>query len=45
MTPFDAGYEAFLDGQDIDSNPFEPETDDWEDWRRGWYSASDGDLT
>lgn len=44
MVPFDQGYEAFLDGQDVDANPFELETDEWLDWRRGWYSASDGDL-
>lgn len=44
MVPFQAGYEAYLEGDDLDTNPFELESDEWLDWRRGWYAAADGDL-
>ena len=41
---FDKGYQAFLDGQDVLDNPFQENSDEWEEWEAGWCAASDEDL-
>ena len=45
MTPFEAGFEAFMEGHLIDSNPFELDTEESDAWLTGWYAASDADQT
>jgi len=37
---YEAGFEAFLNGDDIESNPCKPEMDEWVFWRQGWVDAS-----
>lgn len=40
---YDKGQQAYNDGQDLSSNPFEEGTDDFYDWGGGWVAASDED--
>ena len=38
---FQQGYQAFLEGQEIDTNPFQDNTDEYLDWESGWVTAAD----
>ena len=43
-TPYDQGFQAFLEGLDQESNPYDSGTDDFYDWEGGWVAASDQDA-
>ncbi len=34
------GVEAHKRGEDIESNPYDPKSREWEIWRTGWYGIS-----
>lgn len=38
--PYDKGYQAFTDGQELDSNPFQEGTEEADEWESGWVNAS-----
>jgi len=38
--PYQAGYLAYKNGQDVDSNPFKEGSDDFSEWEGGWYQAA-----
>ena len=40
---YDKGYQAYLDGQDLENNPFEDGSDEFFEWEGGWVAASDDD--
>ena len=35
------GIEAYDNGDSYESNPFEPDTWDWERWNKGWLVCRD----
>lgn len=38
------GYIAFKEGMDLEDNPFEEGSDDYDSWEAGWVSGADEDL-
>ena len=38
--PYDRGYQAFTDGQELEANPFPEGTEEHDDWEAGWVGAS-----
>lgn len=40
---FEAGYDAYWDGDRAEDNPFKPETPDWRAWKEGWSQAANED--
>lgn len=40
---FESGFQAYLDGQELESNPFPEGSDEYFDWEAGWVAASDQD--
>ena len=36
---FDAGFAAYIDGQEIDANPFEKDSAQAQAWAAGWNDA------
>ena len=41
---YDKGYQAYLEGESLDGNPFQDQTDEFYDWEGGWVAASDQDA-
>jgi ribosome modulation factor len=41
MTPYEQGYEAREIGRGLNDNPYEMNTDEWDEWINGWYKADD----
>jgi len=37
---YDQGYQAFLEGLDLESNPFQEGTEEHDEWESGWVNAS-----
>lgn len=37
------GYWAYSDGQELEDNPFEEGSEDYDNWEAGWVSASSED--
>ena len=42
-TPFDAGYDDYLDGYDYNPYSYHHEFYQWYWWERGWYTAREDD--
>lgn len=40
---YDQGFQAYQNGESIDSNPYQDDTDDFYDWEGGWVAASDAE--
>lgn len=38
------GYMAFKEGMELEDNPFEEGTEDYESWEAGWVSGADEEL-
>lgn len=36
--PYGEGYEAANEGRDEEENPYPINSDNWNEWRNGWYS-------
>ena len=43
-TPYDKGYQAYLEGSTLEANPFQAPSDEYYDWEGGWVAASDQDA-
>lgn len=41
LEPFEQGQEAALKNLPFKSNPYETDSQDWKEWSRGFYGASD----
>ena len=38
---FDDGYQAYIDDIDLDDNPYEFDTDEYDEWEEGWLTAEE----
>ncbi len=41
ISPYKAGWNAFLDGENKDQNPWERDSDDWKNWNNGYDAAQE----
>jgi ribosome modulation factor len=44
MSPFDQGYQAFIDGDSAEDNPFVYGTFDWNQWHDGFTKAEEDEA-
>lgn len=42
--PWQSGVNDYWDGLMIEDNPYDIGTEEWEEWREGWWFASDEDM-
>ena len=39
ITPFQRGRDAYFDQYDLDENPYDPESIEYDQWEAGWKAA------
>lgn len=44
VDPYEDGVSAFGEGAGLDACPFPSGSADWEDWRDGWFDASEDET-
>ena len=42
--PYDSGFNAYYEGEDLDANPFQEPSEEYDEWQSGWCNASGEDL-
>ena len=43
-SPWQSGRKDYWDGLMVEDNPYDVGTEEWEQWRDGWWEASDEDM-